>query len=139
LVQQITGLPNPGQGWVYRKDERVEGFIGVAEGREGIYLMPHLHPDVFSEAPIILASAIRLIARNNKVPVYVRVRRYQDWLDDALGDLGFEICARQAVMVKHITAGIRSAAFAPLRHQLEAVPSPVKPPSNTMTDDRGRG
>jgi hypothetical protein len=136
LVQQITGLPNPGQGLVYRKDDRVEGFIGLAQGKEGVYLTPHLHPDVFSDAPMILASAIALAERSTKVPVYVRVRRYQDWLDDALGDLGFEICARQAVMVKHITAGIRSAAFAPLSRQLEAVPSPAKPPANNSTDDR---
>jgi hypothetical protein len=130
LVQQITGLPNAGQGLVYRKDERVEGFIGVAEGKAGVYLTPHLHPDVFSDASAILASAIAQVGRSSKVPVYVRVRRYQDWLDSALVDLGFEIGTRQAVMVKHITAGIRSAAFAPLSHRLEAVPSPVKPPTN---------
>lgn len=133
LVQQITTLPSAGQGLVYRKDERVEGFIGVATGKSGVYLTPHLHPDVFSEAPAILASAIAQVGRSSRVPVYVRVRRYQDWLDDALGDLGFEICARQAVMVKHITAGIRSAAFAPLSKKLEAVPSPVKPPTNNRT------
>jgi hypothetical protein len=83
---------------------------------------------------MILASAIALADRSSKVPVYVRVRRYQDWLDDALGDMGFEICARQAVMVKHITAGIRSASFAPLTRKLEAVPSPAKPPTNNSTD-----
>ena len=98
----------------------------------------HLHPDVFSDAPMILASAIALAERSTKVPVYVRVRRYQDWLDNALVDLGFEICARQAVMVKHITAGVRSATFAPLHRQLEAVSSPAKPPTNNSTDDRGQ-
>jgi hypothetical protein len=64
------------------------------------------------------------------VPVYVRVRRYQDWLDDALMQLGFDLCARQAVMVKHIAAGVRAAAFTPLSQRLEAVPSPAKPPTN---------
>ena len=133
LVQPITGLPNAGQGWVYRKDDRVEGYIGLAEGKAGVYLMPHLHPDVFSDAPAILASAVAQAARSSKAPVYVRVRRYQDWLDNALIELGFEICARQAVMVKHIAAGVRSAAFAPLSHRLEAVPSSVKPPTNNSS------
>ncbi len=133
LVQQITGLPNAGQGLVYRKDERVEGFIGVVQGKEGVYLMPHLHPDVFSEAPAILATASAQVTRNSKVPVYVRVRRYQDWLDVALLELGFEICSQQAVMVKHITAGIRSAAFAPLSHRMEAVPSSIKPPTHNRS------
>ena len=133
LVQQITGLPDAGHGLVYRSEERVEGYIGVAQGKLGVYLTPHLHPDVFSDASAIITSAIKKVGHSGKVPVYVRVRRYQDWLDDALSDLGFEICARQAVMVKHIAAGVRSTAFAPLSHKLEAVPSPAQPPTNNRS------
>jgi hypothetical protein len=137
LVQQISDFPGDGHGLVYRKDERVEGYIGIAQGKLGIYLTPHLHPDVFSEARAILAAAIDHTGRASKVPVYVRVRRYQDWLDGVLADLGFELHARQAVMVKHIAAGVRSAAFAPIRHPvLEVVPSPAKPPTNNAMDER---
>lgn len=136
LVQQITGLPDDKQGLVYRKDDRVEGYIGVARGKYGVYLMPHLHPDVFSEAAAIITTAIAHVARSSKVPVYVRVRRYQDWLDVALGDLGFEICSRQAVMVKHIAAGVRPAAFAPVSQMLEGVPSPAQPPTNKSSQFR---
>lgn len=134
LVQQISDLPGDGDGWIYRKDHRVEGYITVAEGKAGVYLMPYLHPDVFSEAPAIIASAIAGVPRAARVPVYVRVRRYQDWLDDALNQLGFELRARQAVMVKHIAAGVRTAAFTPLSHPLEKVPSPIKPPTSGITD-----
>jgi hypothetical protein len=134
LVLPVTELPEEGEGFVYRKDERVEGYIGVAEGKAGVYLMPHLHPDVFSEAASIIATAIQQVDRSGKVPVYVRVRRYQDWLDDALISLGFEICARQAVMVKHIAAGVRPAAFAPLRKKLHAIPNPVKPPTSGVAE-----
>jgi hypothetical protein len=128
LVQQITHLPGVGEGYVYRTEERVEGYVGVAVGKIGVYLTPHLHPDVFSEAPDIIRAVMRRVARNHKLPIYVRVRRYQDWLDDVLIDLGFELCARQAVMVKHIAAGIRSAAYTPLSQVLESVPSPAQPP-----------
>lgn len=129
LVQPITELPEVGNGWVYRKDERVEGFIGCVEGKAGVYLTPHLHPDVFSDAPAIMAAALELADRSHKVPLYVRVRRYQDWLDGALTRLGFELCVRQAVMVKHIAAGVRAASFAPLSQKLDAVPSTAKPPT----------
>jgi len=135
LVQPVTELPGEGEGFVYRRDDRVEGYIGVVDGKMGVYLTPHLHPDVFSEAPAVIAAAIAKVERSGKVPVFVRVRRYQDWLDDALVELGFTICARQAVMVKHIAAGVRAAAFTPLRQRLEAVPSPVKPP-NSITESR---
>jgi len=135
LVQPVTELPDEGEGFVYRRDDRVEGYIGVVDGKMGVYLTPHLHPDVFSEAPAVIAAAIAKVERTGKVPVFVRVRRYQDWLDDALVELGFTICARQAVMVKHIAAGVRAAAFTPLHQRLEAVPSPVKPP-NGITESR---
>lgn len=134
LVQQIPDLPGDSHGLVYRHNDRLEGYIAVAEGKSGVYLMPHLHPDVFSDAPAIIAGVIQRINRADKLPVYVRVRRYQDWLDDALLELGFECRARQAVMVKHIAAGVRTTTFVPLHRKLEAVPSPVKPPTSSFTD-----
>jgi hypothetical protein len=133
LVQPITEIPGEGEGFVYRKDERVEGYVGVIEGKAGVYLTPYLHPDVFSDEAAILTAVIQKIDRCNRLPVYVRIRRYQDWLDDALNELGFELHARQAVMVKHIAAGVRSAAFTPLSQRLESVPSPAKPPTNGIT------
>ncbi len=131
LIQQIAGMPGNGNGLVYRRDGRVEGYIAVAEGKNGIYLMPHLHPDVFSEATAILAGAIALMKRASKVPIFMCVRRYQDWLEEALTELGFDICARQAFMVRHIAAGVRHAAFEPLAKKLEAMP--VRPPT-TQTE-----
>jgi hypothetical protein len=132
LVQPVTELPDEGEGFVYRPEDRVAGYIGVSEGRSGVYLMPHLHPEVSLAAPDVIATAIQQIERCARLPVYVRVRRYQDWLDDALVQLGFQVCMRQAVMVKHIAAGVRAATFAPLRAPLEAVPNISKPPEMTV-------
>lgn len=135
LVQQITYLPRPRSGYVYRDGDRVEGFVGVAQGKQGVYLTPLLHPDAFRDAPAIIAAAASRASRSASVPVYVQVRRYQDWLDRALTETGFTLQARQAVMVKHIAAGIRSAAFAPLPGMVEgAVPSLGKPPGKGIMD-----
>lgn len=132
LVQQIAMPPSHSQGLVYRRKDRVEGYVAVSEGKCGIYLMPYLHPDVFSDAPAIIAAAMNHCgSRLDKVPVYVCLRRYQDWLEDALIDLGFEPLTRQAVMVRHISAGVRQASFAPLMRKLESIPAPIKPPSVT--------
>lgn len=129
LVQQIAIPPGHSHGLVYRKNDRIEGYIAVSEGKHGVYLMPYLHPDVFSEAAAIIAEAMRHSALAHRVPVSVCVRRYQDWLEDALVDLGFEPLIRQAVMVRHIAAGVRQKSFVPLAHKLEAIPSPIKPPT----------
>lgn len=134
LVQPITELPGDGQGFVYRREDRLEGYIGVAIGKTGIYLTPHLHPDVFSDAADILTAVINRCEGSNRLPVYVRVRRYQDWLDNALNDLSFELCGRQAVMVKHIAAGVRDASFAPIAAGLKAVHSPAKPPPTGISE-----
>ena len=128
LVQQIAMPPSHSQGLVYRRKDRVEGYIAVSEGKCGIYLMPYLHPDVYSEAPAIIAAAINRCSRADKVPVFACLRRYQDWLEEPLVDLGFEPHTRQAVMVRHISAGVRQASFAPLSHKLESLPAPIKPP-----------
>jgi hypothetical protein len=128
LIQQIAGLPGNGQGLVYRKNGRVEGYIAVAQGKNGIYMLPHLHPDVFSDATSILAGAVASMKRASKVPLYICVRRYQDWLEEALVELGFDTCARQAFMVRHIAAGVRHAAFEPLAKKLDAIP--VRPPTS---------
>lgn len=128
LIQQIAMPPSEARGFVYRKNDRVEAFLAVSEGRTGIYIMPYLHSDVIGEAAQIIGAAIRACSSHERAPVYICVRRYQDWLEDALIDLGFEPFTRQAVMVRYIAAGVRHTAFAPLHQRLEAIPHPVHPP-----------
>jgi hypothetical protein len=128
LVQQIALPPGHSQGFVYRQDKRIEGYIAISEGKTGIYMMPYLHPDIYSHAPALLHAAMHEANRPDRLPVYVCVRRYQDWLEDALYEMGFVRQSRQAVMVRHIAAGVRSAEFMSLAKQLETLPSAVKPP-----------
>ncbi len=137
LVQPVATPPAHSIGLVYRKQERVEGHVAVSQGRNGVYLTPCLHPDVFSEAAAILSAAIDHVRRPRaRLPVYVAVRRYQDWLEDALVDLGFVPWTRQAVMLRHLTAGVRQPAFAPLARSLKAVPGSIKPPAAPALTDR---
>jgi hypothetical protein len=86
--------------------------------------MPYLHPDVLGrEATAIIAGVIAQCSRAERVPVYVCVRRYQDWLAESLNYMGFEAWTQQAVMVRHIAAGIRYPNFVPLvQKTLDAVP-----------------
>jgi len=115
LVQPIAVPSRESSGLVYRKDSRVQAYIAVSPGRSGVYLMPFIHPDVLgSEAAAVLLAVIARVARAEQSPVYVCVRRYQDWLGDSLRALGFEAVTQQAVLVRHIAAGVRAADFSPL-------------------------
>ena len=112
ILQAVMGPSTDMAGLVYRKAGRVEAYIAYSEGKHGVYLMPYLHPEVLDEAPDIVAAALLKIERCRKLPVYVGVRGYQGWLENAMLDLGFNPWLEQAVMVKHLTAGVRQTSFA---------------------------
>ncbi len=116
LVQPFGVPSTDSEGYVYRDPDsgRVRAYVAVSEGKYGVYLMPYLHPDIgYRDAAAILAGAVlsdaRAASRAERAPVYVSVRRYQDWLESALEEMGFEVVGQQAVMVRHIAAGIRHA------------------------------
>ena len=115
ILQTVMGPSTDMDGLVYRKDGRVEAYIAYSEGKHGVYLIPYLHPDVLSDASDIIAAAVLAIDKTQKVPIYVSVRGYQGWLENAMLDLGFTPWLEQAVMVKHLTAGIRQTSFASVK------------------------
>ncbi len=135
LVQPVAVPSGESQGFVYRGvNDRIQGYVAVSEGKTGIYLMPFLHLDIpYHSAASILAGAIARVNRADKLPVYICVRRFQDWLEEALTELGFESCKQQALMVRHIAAGIRQAAFTPLKQALEVVPAGMRPPTTPVS------
>ena len=112
ILQSVMGPSAEMSGLVYRKGRQVEAYIAYSEGKHGVYVVPFLHPEVLSDAADIVAAALLRIGRCLKLPVYVCVRGYQGWLENAMRDLGFTPWLEQAVMVKHLTAGIRQTSFA---------------------------
>lgn len=111
IMQAILGPSTDMAGLVYRRDGRIEAYIAYSEGKHGVYVLPFVHPEVLDEAPDIIAAAWQQIERSRKLPVYVCVRGYQGWLENAMRDLDFAPWLEQAVMVKHLTAGVRQASF----------------------------
>lgn len=115
ILQTVMGPSTDMDGLVYRKDGRIEAYFACSEGKHGVYLIPYLHPDVLSDASDIIEAAVLAIDKTRKVPIYVSVRGYQGWLENAMLDLGFTPWLEQAVMVKHLTAGIRQTSFAQVK------------------------
>lgn len=138
MLHQVAAPHSDMQGVVCRKEGRIEAYVAISEGKHGVYLIPHIHPDVMDQADVILKAAIARTAQAQKVPIYVSVRSYQSWLDNVMQQLGFEAWIEQAVMVKHIAAGVRYASFNRIKVQgkLE-VANHIMPPSwsSNRTDD----
>jgi len=121
MVQSIALPPGDMPRLVYREGERILAYVAYSLGKRGVYVIPYLHPDILSDAAAVIDAALQMIAPSSKLPISVVVRRYQDWLNHAMERLGFGCSAEQAVMVKHITAGMRPAGFESLQKRLEAV------------------
>lgn len=134
LLRPITAPPSNLSGWVYRHDDKTAAYIAVSEGKNGVYLIPYLHPDIISELRAIFATLIQRV-QPKKRPVYVCVRRHQDWMTSALEQVDFEPGPNQAVMVKHLTAGVRQASFELAQQPLGSDAVPVKPPSKSNVVD----
>jgi hypothetical protein len=121
MIQPIAMPPGDMPRLVYRDEGRMLAYIAYSLGKRGVYVIPYLHPDILPDAAALIDAALQMIAPTSKLPISVVIRRYQDWLAHAMERLGFECGAEQAVMVKHITAGMRPAGFESLHERLEAV------------------
>jgi hypothetical protein len=130
LVQQyaLPDLEMP--HLIYEVDDQIVASVAYSEGRHGIYMVPYIRAEYFSDAAAIVESALRAMPRAGKLPVYLCVRRYQDWLSGALEGLHFTLQSQQAVMVKHIAAWVRQPRFQSLSEQFEQVARPAKPKTN---------
>jgi hypothetical protein len=106
MVLQADSLPDLTRGLVLEQGGRINAFVAITEGREGTFIQPFLHPEMDHQAGAIHAAVLARLTRVERLPTYVCVRRYQDWLRTPLAHLGFQAWASQAVMVKHTVARI---------------------------------
>lgn len=116
LVQQVEQPPKPGRGYVLEQDGEIVAFLDVRRGPAGIWVEPYLHPEAYDLSEAMLHSALHQLATANRSgrPVYVCVRRYQDWLQDILRSARFDCLGSQAVMVKRLVVRLLEPVLKPL-------------------------
>jgi hypothetical protein len=101
LVQSAEPLPNRRlRGLAYRQDGEIMAYVQGISGSRGMFLHPLVHPDLteYSELVRSLMQSLPPLGR----PVYLAVRSYQSWLENALADLPAETSPRHALLVKHL-------------------------------------
>ena len=102
LVQQVEPFPADRlRGLVFRKGDDLLAYVELKYGQRGIWMQPFIHPDA-EEIFDHLAGLLQNLRHRNSRPVYVCVRSYQFWLEQAIEALGAEPGPRQAIMVKHL-------------------------------------
>ena len=109
MLHHALEQPAERAGWLYREGGQALAILAVQRGRRAHSLLPYLHPRLAERVAALLRGALALTS--TKLPRYITLRRYQDWWSGALPALGFTCHARQAVLVRHIAAGVRATRF----------------------------
>ena len=114
LAQQVDSpLWDRLRGLVYRQEGELLAFVELNYGPRGIKAHPFVHPDT-EQITARLVDLVAKIPNRRSRPLYFCVRSYQGWLESPLEALGAQPGARQAVMVKRLTASVKQPARAPL-------------------------
>jgi len=113
LVQQVEPFPADRlRGLVYGKGNDLLAYVELKYGNRGVWAQPFIHPDA-EDAAEHLAGLFQNLPHRHSRPVYVCVRSYQFWLEQAIGGMGAEPGPRQAMIVKHLAVAQKAArAFA---------------------------
>lgn len=102
LVQQVEPPPvEQSPGIIYRQGDDVLAYIETKFGSRGIWMQPFIHPDV-KEVSGRLVDFLQSIQNRRDRPIYISIRSYQSWLENAVKDLAAKPSSYQAVMVKHL-------------------------------------
>lgn len=120
LVQGAEALDKrPAHGYVHYQDGELLAYVDVMSGPKGIFLTPIVHPGLH-ETEALLASLFRLIVVNNGRFLYLAIRDYQSWLNNAAEALGGLPGNRKVMMVKHLINKQRVSVPSAIRKVLEA-------------------
>ena len=127
LIQQVDPPNQTGPGLVWVQDGELLTYVRAHCGHRGVWLQLYVHPQGEEAARTIIEQAAATYQPTPAAPLYCCVRRYQEWLNRPLAELGFEPLGSQALLVRHTTARIREAenAFAALHEKTLEVTSPV--------------
>jgi hypothetical protein len=117
LMQNVLPAPQP-DGFLYRERGHVVGFVNVTEGRDGVYVVPYMDHRMTADPAEVLLATLALVPRVDSRPTTLRVQRHQGWMGATLSAAGFIEVAQQAVMVRHIAAGIHTPGFKSLERKL---------------------
>ena len=114
LVQQVEPPPAQVRGLVLEQKGELIAYLDVRQGPLGLWLDPYLHPEAFALSEAVIQAALGLLNNPAGLPVYVCVRRYQDWLQDLLAQTGFEMLEAQAMLVKRLAVRVTEPLLKPL-------------------------
>jgi hypothetical protein len=139
LVQQVEpGPQHIERGYVLDHGGELVAYLDVRRGPQGIWVEPFLHPEAYDLSEAVLNACLHLVPSRKEKPLYICIRRYQDWLQDVVARVGFEGLGSQAVMVKRLAVRISEPVLKPLPVVDGQVPTPIPSAQFRNRDDERR-
>jgi hypothetical protein len=135
LVQQVEpGPQHIERGYVLYEAGELVAYLDVRRGPQGTWVEPFLHPEADEVSAGVLHTGLEMMARREK-PLFVCVRRYQNWLQEVTAAAGFEAVGGQAVMVKRLAVRLAEPVLKPLPVVEGQVPTPITSAQYRKFDD----
>jgi hypothetical protein len=126
LVQQVEpGPQHIERGYVLQDSGELVAYLDVRRGPQGVWVEPFLHPEADDLAEAVLTTCLRQLPGRSEKPLYLCVRRYQNWLQEVVARVGFEPLGAQAVMVKRLAVRLSEPVLKPLPVVEGQVPTPI--------------
>jgi len=139
LVQQVEpGPQHIERGYVLQDSGELVAYLDVRRGPQGVWVEPFLHPEADDLAEAVLAACLRLLPGRSEKPLYLCVRRYQNWLHEVVARVGFEMLGTQAVMVKRLAVRLSEPVLKALPVVEGPVPTPIASTRYHASDDPRR-
>lgn len=139
LVQQVEpGPQHIERGYVLQDGGELVAYLDVRRGPQGIWVEPFLHPEAFDLSEAVLETCLQLLPSPSEKPLFLCVRRYQDWLQSVMPRVGFEPLGSQVVMVKRLAVRITEPVLKPLAVVEGHVPTAIPSAQFTPHDEERR-
>ena len=90
-------------GLVFYDDRgELQAFADLVYGPVGIWVLPFVHPQCPVDISGVLAQLVLDLPDRNRRPVYIAVRSYQPWVENALDMFSPEKGPEEALLVKYL-------------------------------------
>jgi hypothetical protein len=133
LIQQVDPPNRAGTGLVWMDGDHLMAYVRAYCGHRGVWLQLYLHPQGEEAARMLIEQAAATYRPTAAAPLYCCVRRYQEWLNQPLAELGFKPLGSQALLVRHTTARIRTP-----EHAFAAVPEKTLEATSPVTHSKAK-
>jgi len=135
LIQSVEPLTRREKlGLVYRDESgSLQAYADLVYGPKGAWVLPIVNPQIEEDLSELLVQMIVDLPERYRRPVYITVRSYQPWVENALESLDLEMGPEQLFLVRYLSPRVKATAefvYAPIENGKPEPTIPMTPIQN---------